>query len=290
MNHDKDWKGWIHVLIGIVAIIVTIYAARWTFISDINAKSLTASVISNSALTNRKIDHSAAIKILIDNRPVENPHAVTIKLINDGSKPIMPSDFEDSISIELGNSTAIESASVKDAGKTGLDPKYSVIDKKLYIDPLLLNPGDAIAIELISGGGNPIPLFRTRIAGVKSISMSNPEKNNILHTFRHLILALACLYVILAFLLDPIKKHSGTKWGIRILSAIMLTLSGSIFIAILPDAFQMKDNSIWQSMIFVVPICLLAAAVSFYIDFRNTSAMTEKATHTDPITKGAHHE
>ena len=84
MQISFDWKFIVSSLLIIASVIVPV----WVWKVDLQAKSLSAIMVSQTALR-PDISSNVDVKILVDNKPIDRPYLTVLKLSNNGSKPIL---------------------------------------------------------------------------------------------------------------------------------------------------------------------------------------------------------
>lgn len=93
-----------------------------------------------------------------------------MRITSSGEIPIVKADFNDEpIVISLGKSSRIIEVHLQDTEASQVRPELTMDSMKLMIQPLLLNPGDAISILVVTTGGEPNITTDARITGVPAI-------------------------------------------------------------------------------------------------------------------------
>ena len=94
-------------------------------------------------------------------------HWITLR--NSGNVPIRPTDFEREIEIDFGPESKVHGADIEHTWPENLAPELITGVSNVAIEPLLLNPGDDIALRMYVSGGEGAPNVDARIAGVSTI-------------------------------------------------------------------------------------------------------------------------
>ena len=132
-------------------------------------KSLSYEVISKSEIVNTQDRSFSGIQILVDTTIVRNVNSSILKIYNDGDIPIRKSDFDSKIVIGLDASNRILRSNIVEKNPRNLNPKISVKDNLISIEPLLLNANDHFILQILSEGNNDSLFINARIAGIESI-------------------------------------------------------------------------------------------------------------------------
>lgn len=264
---SRDWKFWITTAITIVGVVVGVYMVRWAFFSDANAKSLIISVLSKNAIGDLGGNSFGEVKISIDGRNLDNAYVTNFQILHNGTRPIVASDFERPLEISMGEDVKIEKVNLKDGALSSLEPSYDLIDNKLRISPLLMNPGDLIAVEVLTAGGSPDLNVKGRIAGVSSIPIKLKEAEGLVRRLRFPILLSVFLFTFASFLLDPLDPRSKIGRARRSFAALLLTASSAVQLSLLADAFGMPKGQL-SLVILILPLTIMAGVLSFWLDHR----------------------
>lgn len=157
--------GWAEVIVGVIALLVTIYLYRLTK----NRKSLSYQVLSESPLISISDDIKSDLKVLYKDKEVENVHLLLIRFVNDGNVPVAATDFERPLSVNLEGEPDIISAEVAESIPANLDPLLEVNNKVIKVAPTLMNAGDSFNVKVLVGEYGGKFDVDARILGVKSV-------------------------------------------------------------------------------------------------------------------------
>lgn len=171
-----DWKYFLTFFITVVGIAVSI----WIWQAE-SSKSLSIKLITRVSLQPKEQESLPEMEISVDGSRLENPHLVVFEVTNDGSKPILATDFESPLDIRLESKTSFVRSRV-----TGTNPKdieATILSERQLISlkPTLLNSKDTIAITAITSGASPIFVYKARVVGISHVSLedSTIEKKSI---------------------------------------------------------------------------------------------------------------
>lgn len=171
-----DWKFFFTLFAAVAGLIVPILI--WQ--ADLSAKSLKIQLDSSVPLQFPGTLPITDLQIFIDGNQIKDPVFSTLEITNNGSKPIVTSDFESDIYLKLKNSSKIIRAKVTKVDPADLEITLKSDENSASIKPLLLNPNDKFTISILTSGEIPEFSPQSRIAGISSIKFNNqlPENRN----------------------------------------------------------------------------------------------------------------
>lgn len=115
------------------------------------------------------------------NSIVTRVDAVNVFFMNTGSVPIEKGDFVDLVRVRFHGSKELHGVNVKARRPTNLPVKVEGNDELVCveIEPLLLNPGDYVAITVIVSGNRPSVELDSRITGISKFNPLLVGKNEV---------------------------------------------------------------------------------------------------------------
>lgn len=171
-----DWS-----LVGAIATIGAIIAAFIIYYLQKSKKRLSYEIISNTQLVGIKNKIQDKIKILYEDKLVENVHLVSIRLINDGNLPIAIDDFATPIRVQLGNNTNILTYEVLEQNPSELNATITRMEDRIEVQPLLLNSNDNFTLNILLNDYDESLCITARIKGVKNIGPYRKSKFTIVN-------------------------------------------------------------------------------------------------------------
>lgn len=117
------------------------------------------------------------VSLSINGRPVQFPHYSVVEIANSGSRPILAEAVEQPLKVKLQKG-AIVSAEVISAKPDALKPSTRIQVDAIEIVPALLNPGDSFQLGVISAGADPSFMAEGRIAGLRSINVTEKSPSD----------------------------------------------------------------------------------------------------------------
>jgi hypothetical protein len=110
------------------------------------------------------------VKILLDDKPVQNVYLVAVRILNSGNLPIVSADYELPVSLCFSeNAQVISAVGVLETKPKSLPAPVGFAKTKVVLAPILLNSGDSIMlIMLVNQFDGQIGVYG-HIVGVKDI-------------------------------------------------------------------------------------------------------------------------
>jgi hypothetical protein len=144
-------------------------------------KSLTYDILSMTRLIGiGKNEISERVKIVVDDKPVQNVGIVRVKITNSGTEPIKASDFERKITFAVWAPCRVIDASVTEKKPDSLQPSVWFEDDKVTIEKTLLNSRDSITLKIILADFDGDVLVDARIEGAELKRPAFAKKGSLL--------------------------------------------------------------------------------------------------------------
>ncbi len=209
MNFDGINWGMLSVLVaiffGIVTISLTLKFRKIKKFSLIEVSNI--KLVDTHHLENK-------IKILHEEKEVDNVYLLILKLINDGNKAIPKTDYEREVIISLNNDAEILSAEVINKTPNNIDAELeNIIDNKIRFKPLLLNSKQSFSIKMwITSETTPIIAEiddRIEDVNIKHIKKSDIDyKKSMEFIYEFFIMIAVILTLIIAIAIVGLKAVS----------------------------------------------------------------------------------
>jgi hypothetical protein len=170
LMRDPIWQ-----FVGVTLAAIAIIVAIWLSLREHNLKRL-AYFIHSTLLLSVSDELRDNLKILYNDKPVEDVRLCEFGIKNIGNVPILPTDFIRPVELFLGAKSHVLTADVLSTTPPDLGAKIQWWSGKQTIEaatsvviaPLLLNQGDAVSIKCLVTGSEVFDV-RGRIVGVKEI-------------------------------------------------------------------------------------------------------------------------
>jgi hypothetical protein len=139
-------------------------------------KRLSYDLVSVVSLLSIKDEIKHRVKILVDDRLVDDIYIVVINLINSGNVPIANEDYERPLNLNFRYDSKIISADFVSSNRSSLKPEVYLYDNKVYIEPILLNTGDVVTLKVLLSKFEGDVSVDARIVGVECIEKYNTHQ------------------------------------------------------------------------------------------------------------------
>ncbi len=197
-----NWKWFITTGIGLLGIIVSLII----FLYSTEKKSLSYEIISSNPLISA-LNKNLPIKILFDQNEITDLYISNIKITNNGTEPILPSDIVEPINIIIKNNSKILSFETVEIIPEGLNINIELLNNRLKFKNILLNSEDSFTIQILTHSEKPIFLLNTRIIGIKKIKKFIEEVS----TFTILGIVIIFAFSIISAMINSIAFNSFQK-------------------------------------------------------------------------------
>jgi hypothetical protein len=158
------------VFVGVLGSLVTVFLYR----KQQQRKSLTYAI----KVTQLVSVHSEAqdhITIFYEGEQIERVHLVEVPLENSGNVPIIERDFERPLVVELGEGAEVLTVEAPEVEPSEIEPVTTIDGTSVTVSPLLLNPGDTLAVKLLVGDFAGEASLHSRIVGIKQLTNANDQ-------------------------------------------------------------------------------------------------------------------
>jgi preprotein translocase subunit SecG len=156
---DPAWTAAAAVFAGLALVLTFVYRQR-------RSRKVLARALETTPVVSVHAEAADKVSLIIDGHEVETAHLLTLKLANLGTLPIQGSDFERPIAINLGPNGSTLDIQVTDVVPPDLKPRIRIEGNLIYLDPLLLNPGDSLSIKALVQDLTPEATLEARIVGI----------------------------------------------------------------------------------------------------------------------------
>lgn len=214
-------------LIGGLLAGLSLLATIIIFILQKNKKRLAYEIIAETSLLTTKEKIEGKLKILYEDREVQNVKFFEIKIINSGNVGIPATDFEKPIKIKFSETSKILSCEVIENSPNSLDTKVILSEAEISIEPLLINSKDYFILKaIVSDIESEDFKINARIKDVKEVKRLD-ESNQALFWQ-----SLGLIFIITGMVLVAIsdKSHEKINWTIENYINMGLLVAGCIFL------------------------------------------------------------
>ncbi|WP_295977977.1 hypothetical protein [uncultured Variovorax sp.] len=268
MTVRTDWKFIGTTLLALISLAASIAIPFVAWKTDLNAKSIKMTVVSQAQLT-PSVSNVDGLKIFVGNDELLEGFVSTIRLSNDGAKPITTSEYESSIKIDAGDKIKIIKTQVTSRQPENLPILIKTQASAALIEPLLLNPGDEATIIAITTGGAPKWNSSGRIAGVTQIRNEALKTDGQLNTGKvNWGLLLACIAGFLSYCYYATqlvyKRARGYSFPWTASTMLSLALLSSHGVATTLNKIGFNKNGTMENVVLILCLILMIC-VSLFI-------------------------
>jgi hypothetical protein len=135
----------------------------------------------------------SSIQVKINGKIVTDAWQLTVRLVNSGKQPIRLEDWSSPISLKFPTDTGPISSTVSAVRPSSLSPMTRVVGDSVLIEPVLLNQGDLLELQIVGDGTGDYrrPIVEGRIANLPTFKRARfiynpgngPEGNFIKNDF-----------------------------------------------------------------------------------------------------------
>jgi hypothetical protein len=205
--------------IGALGIIVGI----WVSLRG-RSKKITYEIISKTPLLNVDVTTvKRRLQVSFDGNPIDNAELVLLKIINIGSMPIRPDDYDQPLTITTGVSSRILDARITSTQPLSLViPVTSIEDTAIILGQVLLNPQDSFIVQAVVAPKAEIGVD-ARIAGIKEIRRGAHKH------YSQRVIAAGFLWIIgLAVIMFAWSGFQDFKWPFTLLAMGLAYFLGGV--------------------------------------------------------------
>lgn len=258
-----DWKFAATLAVAIAGVIVPV----WLWQADLSSKSLSITLTTRVSLQPTEKESLQGLEVSVDGKRIENPYLVVFEIANDGSKPILASDFESPLDIRLASDTYFVRSRITNKTPKDIDTDVSAEKTKISLKPALLNPKDSVTVTIVTAGVAPVFETRARVAGIPSISIEDNtvKKRN---TPRLIFLAVAAILLSVASSVAYDGAFSAKGIFLRRRAAVFVAFVSALpsVVALMALLEELEIFGFWYMMLYytimLIPTGIIASALN----------------------------
>lgn len=214
---DPAWQ-----FVGVVLALLSLGGAFWIYWLQRQAKELAFGLISSHRLVAVADEVSSRVTVQLDGKPIKNLHLLVYGLKNSGHRAISAGDFERPLTIHFSEGYVVSSELVCQFPKN-LGATLEGSDRSVRLEPLLLNSGDHLLIQVLLSA--PVPSHASvdaRIVDVASLVAinSSPLLPPFFRSGMPLLIAISVGLSLISFFASQDRGLSYALLGLAAFSAI----------------------------------------------------------------------
>jgi hypothetical protein len=259
MRPAFDWKFVATTLLAIAGVAVPIFLWQYDLASS---RSLSVQLTSSVALQPETDSAVDGLQVTVDGTKVDSPYLSNLALTNDGSRPILASEFDSPLVVTLNSGAKIVRARVSTTKPNKIPAVVDSDEHSIRLKPLLLNPGDSLSLAVLTAGGRPTFSPAARIVGISKIAYDDngAEENHPIRAAIEMVVALVSVGVYMiygVYLIYPgpviIRRYHSLA------TMFACAMGGSLAFRRALQAVNLDDNkTALAGTVLVVGICGLA--------------------------------
>jgi hypothetical protein len=158
----------LRTLLAVLGIVVSVTIYRL----NKKRKELSYDIVRNAKLFLLNDELKSRVQVALDGKPVNDLSLAIIDIANTGNEPIQKDDFDKPFTLKFGSEAEIISARILGAKPDDLDVHLSTNASDVILQPLLLNKGDGMTIEVLTAESSTKISHSARIVGIPEVKSS----------------------------------------------------------------------------------------------------------------------
>jgi hypothetical protein len=223
---DPVWQ-----FVGAVFAILAVAVAIFLYLRQRQRKELSYEFVYRAPLVSIEESVKGRVKILLDDKPVQDICLVAVRILNSGNLPIIPADYERQVSLCFSENTQVISAEVSETKPKSLQATVSVENTKVVLAPVLLNSGDSITLKMLVNQFDGQISVYGHIVGVKDIKeLERPSRGSpwmlIVYWVLPMVVLVSIIPIVITTPLTLAPPGSISAWDppVKILLMILIAL------------------------------------------------------------------
>ncbi|MCC5619770.1 hypothetical protein [Nostoc sp. CHAB 5715] len=160
---DPVWQ-----FFGAAFAVLGIAVALWIYWLQRQTKELAFGIVSSRRLLSVADEVSSRVTVELDGKSVKNLHLLVYGLKNSGHRAISPNDFQRALKISFPEGQVI-SAEITSEVPSKLGATLVATESSIELNPLLLNSGDKLLIQVLLSASSPSESVDARIIDIPSL-------------------------------------------------------------------------------------------------------------------------
>ena len=203
----------LRTLLAIVAIVVSIVLFRL----NRKKKGLSYKVVRNDRLFKVNSSLQSRIQVIVDGQPAPNLTLVLIDIQNTGNEAIRREDFDVPCRFSFETRADVISTRVLESKPRDLAANIAIGDKSITLEPLLLNSGDRLSIEVLLTDPSATVQQSGRVVGVAEIKNVTGKAHKTDVTWGIVSLSIAS-----GVIASELSSYPGASFAVALLAASSL--------------------------------------------------------------------
>jgi hypothetical protein len=171
----------------------------------------------------------AGLKVIFNRRRLKDPHLSVLHICNNGSVPIKPDDFDEPFTMSFGDAQVRNHEVLSRRPVPNLHFTIPSSLSQLRIEPTLLNPGDAIAMSVLTDRAPTITCSGRLVGGtVRPLKTEAPTPLRVIIVVMLICFLFAAFWSVGIYGYRLFQKASEKSWGLAALFGALFGWSALI--------------------------------------------------------------
>ena len=167
---DPAWQ-----FVGAIIAVVAIAATVWIYFLQRQAKELAFGIVSSRRLLSIADEVSSRVSVQLDGKAIKDLHLLVYAFKNSGNRAVSPSDFQRPLSISFAEGQVV-SAEIASQTPKNLGACLVITESRVDLEPLLLNAGDQVLVQILLSAPSPHASFDVRVVDVPALAPINVHR------------------------------------------------------------------------------------------------------------------
>jgi hypothetical protein len=164
---DPVWQ-----FVGVLVAVLSLAAAFWIYWLQQQTKELAFGLLSARRLLSVSDELSSRVTVQLDGISVGSLHLLVFGLKNSGHRAVVPADFEQHLCIQFSDGQVV-SAEIAAQIPSDLGAKLTTSDTTVELQPILLNSGDQMLLQVLLSSATPRYALEARVQDISSFAPIN---------------------------------------------------------------------------------------------------------------------
>ena len=219
---DQIWN-----FIGVIVACVTLIVTLIIFFLQKHKKGLSYEITAKNSLLTTREKIEGKIKVLFDDKEVQNVNFIEICITNTGNIGIPANDYERPLRFIFGADTRVLSSEIIKSHPDNLITSLQIEQNEIIVQPVLMNSKDSITIKsIISNSTDDEIIVDARIRDVKEIRKQGESYMSFIYAFLGIILTITGM-IQMATIESAVKVE--TPWTMQKTISVGLISLGYLF-------------------------------------------------------------
>lgn len=158
-----------------VAVLALVVSVLLTMVQR-RRKLLDYELLTDTPLLTIREELQGRVKVLLDDRPIQDVSVIVIRLFNRGNLPIRAIEYERPLALSFGDEAQIVSAEITEQVPANQGAELTTEPGRVQLKPVLMNARDSVTLKCLVAGAQA-PVVDGRIVGVSAVRRYNSAES-----------------------------------------------------------------------------------------------------------------